>query len=276
MTIGANGGVIGPVANATYGLGASGIWRPSRIAQLMTLGVWPPDITGDSYWPQVTGLFQFEGTNGDTNSANIGSVGTQTPNWWTAASTLTNTEKPFGVTSFPCTASHGLYFDGHTGWIVGTGDFTWEGWFYPTSDSGGNRTLFGWRPANGVSGGVTDFIEVQHHSSYRIGMQLFGNNHQETTDSSNNALVVNTWQHVALSRVAGTTRLYVGGTQVCTHADANNYGATSGTNARMAIGCGGYDSSQAFVGYLKDIRITKGVGRYSSAFTPVQVAFPNH
>ena len=237
-------------------------------------------MSSDSLWPSVVLLCPFEGNNGDTNAINLGKR-TRTESWYTAPSLLTTAQKPYGNTSLPCVANRGLYFSPPSNpspddtWCPRLSDFTFDGYFYPTADAAGNNTLFSIRPGNGMSGGVTDFIDVQHHSSYRIGMQLYGTAHSETTDSANNALVVNTWQHVALVRSAGVTKLYVGGVQVCTHADTNNYGAGGAEyTARFAIGASGYDGSYAFIGYLKDMRYTLAA-RWTGPFTPPTGPFPS-
>lgn len=75
----------------------------------------------------------------------------------------------------------------------------------------------------------------------------------------------NRWVHIAASRDGNTLRLFVDG--ILTASDTIASGITASSNIRIGIGI---DGKSAFVGYLDDFRITKGVPRYTSSF-----AIPN-
>ena len=78
----------------------------------------------------------------------------------------------------------------------------------------------------------------------------------------------NTWTHVAVSRVGGTTRLFVDGTlQATTYTDANVYPARP-----IAIGAT-YTATNRITGYIDEVRISRGIGRYTTTFTPSAAAF---
>lgn len=79
--------------------------------------------------------------------------------------------------------------------------------------------------------------------------------------------------HFALSRVGGQSRLFVRGVQVGeTVADSSNYGV--GVD-RPIIGANGFDIGLGrYLGFIDEMRITKGNGRYSSNFTPPTGPFP--
>jgi len=80
--------------------------------------------------------------------------------------------------------------------------------------------------------------------------------------SSTSVITANTWTHVALVRVSGTVTLYVNGTAVGSGSAPGN---CTGTN--LVIG-GYYSTGYLYNGYLDDLRITKGVARYTANFTP--------
>jgi len=90
---------------------------------------------------------------------------------------------------------------------------------------------------------------------------------------SGSTLTVNNWYHVAVSRISGSTRMFVNGTQVgSAYADTNNY--LIATN-RPRIGANGNSNdSNNFIGYVSDVRLTRGVGSYSSNFTAPQGSVP--
>ena len=88
--------------------------------------------------------------------------------------------------------------------------------------------------------------------------------------SSNTTVTTNTWTHFALSRASGVTRMFIGGVaQTTTYTDANNYAAKP-----FRFGAA-YTGSVGFNGYADEIRITKGLSRYSTTFTPTTSAFTN-
>ena len=77
--------------------------------------------------------------------------------------------------------------------------------------------------------------------------------------------VANTWQHIAVVKYNGNTKIYVDGTQSgSTYSDSNSYTATD----MDAIGY------HPFAGYIDEFRITKGVARYTGNFTPRTTAWP--
>ena len=83
------------------------------------------------------------------------------------------------------------------------------------------------------------------------------------------SLATGTWYHVVVARVGGNTRLFLNGTQQgSTYVDINNYGARP-----VKFGARNFDNTLGFQGYIDEIRISKGQGRYSAAFTPTTTQF---
>jgi len=168
-----------------------------------------------------------------------------------------------------------IYFDGAGDWLIvnspngandyafGSGDFTLEMWIYPTDIT--SVMLYDSRPNS--SAGVYPTLYINSSSS----ITYYTNGSDRISGAS---AVINTWQHIALVRASGTTKLYINGTQSgSTYTDANTY--LNGAS-RPIIGVdGGNTSLQNYAGYIDDLRITKGVARYTANFTPPAAAFPN-
>ena len=82
---------------------------------------------------------------------------------------------------------------------------------------------------------------------------------------------VNKWYHVAVSRDSSTTRVFINGVQQGVDlSDSNTYHAGPGV---LGIGSEWNDSNSlvtasTFTGFMDEIRITKGVARYTADFTP--------
>ena len=82
------------------------------------------------------------------------------------------------------------------------------------------------------------------------------------------------WHHVAFARSSGTSRSFFDGVLKMSAADVNDYSAAT-TSGLMLGGRADLNASAFFAGYLDDIRITKGVARYTADFTPPAAAFPD-
>jgi hypothetical protein len=143
-----------------------------------------------------------------------------------------------------------------------SGDFTVEAWIYPTTASisaGAIKTIFSHYT---VATNTTGFVLFQLNNT----ICFFQNGTQITGGAT---LVANAWQHVALCRVGTSIRLFINGTQT-----GSTY--TSGANfsdGNCFIGRDSVSAIQYFDGYMDDVRVTKGVGRYSANFTAPAAQF---
>jgi hypothetical protein len=156
-----------------------------------------------------------------------------------------------------------MAFDGTGDYLVeptnvnfgyGTGDFTIELWLY-LNNTTADMNIF----SNLSSGGGTNPHIYFDNSSDRIYYYTTGANR-----ITSSVVVANTWYHVAVSRASGSTRMFINGTQVgSTYTDTNDYGAS----APLWLGTS-FNISSTLNGYIDDLRITKGVARYTANFTP--------
>jgi hypothetical protein len=88
-----------------------------------------------------------------------------------------------------------------------------------------------------------------------------------------NCLPVGSWVHVAMVRRANTGYIYVNGVLSGTLASLNTPAASTQS---LRIGLCDYSAaSEYFDGFMDDIRITKGIARYTTDFTPPALAFPD-
>ena len=80
------------------------------------------------------------------------------------------------------------------------------------------------------------------------------------------------WHHVAAARSAGTLRFFVDGVLDGSASLVHSFDTNSvlGIGAQVASRASVYD----FPGYIDELRITKGVGRYTANFTPPAWPFP--
>jgi len=86
---------------------------------------------------------------------------------------------------------------------------------------------------------------------------------------------LNTWTHIAASRSGSTLKLFFNGVQV--NSVSNSTSFTGDTANSVVFGRRYTNSDQYHLnGYIDDLRITKGVARYTANFTPPTEAFQNY
>jgi hypothetical protein len=138
---------------------------------------------------------------------------------------------------------------------IGTGNFTVEGWYYPTTWTA--ETIFRRLWAAGTS--LANDVSLNINSD---GTVMYRNNDSILITSSS-VLPLNNWTHVALVRNNGTTTLYFNGIVVGSTATNNNL-SSAGSNP-MFIG-NHPNLTGSFQGYIDDFRVSR-FARYTSAFT---------
>jgi hypothetical protein len=150
-----------------------------------------------------------------------------------------------------------LYVPSSINYGYGTGNFTIEFWLYLNST--GLQTIVSHLSSN---------PQVKPHIYYSGGVRLYVNGADVITGGT---VTISTWTHIALSRSATSTKLFINGTQSgSTYTDSNNYG----TSSPLIIGDYGVPAtgSNMLNGYIDDLRITK-FARYTANFTAPTSAF---
>jgi len=147
----------------------------------------------------------------------------------------------------------------------GAGDFTVEFWINAAASGSYNQV-------------VGTLVSGTENGTWRIGTRFnslnnlyFARGNGSGFDEFNIAANANdgAWHHVACTRSSGLVRLFLDGTVVASSTISGT--CTSANPLRV-----GYNQrDNVFVnGYLDDLRITKGVARYTANFTPPTQAFP--
>ena len=138
----------------------------------------------------------------------------------------------------------------------GTDSYTFEGWFYNTGGRSAVQVLFDMRTAEPQ---VVPYLNIQTNGSL-----LYYVNGVSRITTAAGVVPLNAWTHIAISRQAGVgTKLFVNGTQV----GLTSYTALDYIQAPFNIGAR-FDGTLGFVGYVDDVRIEKGIAKYTSTFTP--------
>ena len=174
---------------------------------------------------------------------------------------LSTSVKKYGVSSiaFDGTGDHIQFQDGATSgqslFQFLDNNFTIEGWVYFNSLTN-NPGMF--QLANSYLGSVNRGPAVGVVSNNWAFI------HGTTLVTPTAPVSINTWYFVSISRNNGTIRFFVDGSLISSAADSTNY-----TDRHFIVGGWSTASTSSLLnGYIDDFRVTKGLARYVSGFTP--------
>lgn len=213
----------------------------------------------DPYWSSVILLLHCDGTDGSTTITDSSSAA-RTVTAYNGAALSTGTKK-FGTASLQTDGSND-YADtsGSTDFNFSTNvDVTIEFWLWADSTDSSGCGL-----TQTAGGGGPWYVVIQ------LGAVYIGNGAVNLITYSY-AGYYNQWVHVAFTRSGTTPRLFLNGNLVATGSNAAL--GSSGTNGVRLM----YYAANNFYGkgYIDDVRITRGVARYTANFTPPTAAFPD-
>ena len=174
-----------------------------------------------------------------------------------------------------------LVFDGNGDYLsikdsvdlnMTAGDFTIEAWVRASATSTQSQMILSKDGQVGVA--YAQYV-IAFNPSRKIDAAVGSGNGTSYTQaiSSTTVLSLDVWYHVAFVKSGTTLTLYINGTS---EASATQTGTMTTGNRPLLIGWQqGQPVQQYFNGYLDDLRITKGIARYTANFTPPTAALPD-
>jgi hypothetical protein len=182
---------------------------------------------------------------------------------------ISTTQSKFGGSSMAFDGSGDRLVSPFFPWLqMGSSDWTIEGWVYfASAPAGGTYYLL---YANRASVANFSPIAIFINSSRQIE-SYFSTSGSSWTSSftTSGTISTSTWTHVAVVKYGTTVRVYLNGI-----ADANTATISGSLFANTSpLFIGGEAGGNDLNGYLDDYRVTKGIARYTSNFTPPTTAF---
>jgi len=251
--------------------------------------VWSPDYAPvDGDFDNVSLLLKGEGTNGsttilDSSSNNLSVTAVDNAQISTAVNTPFGTGD--GVLALDGTGDY-LTVPNSSAFDFSTGDLTIEAWVYIAGNSApnvaGNRSasICGtWSSGFPLSGWL--FLVTGNTTTTGVGLLLssWDGSSNASQETANVTIAQQTWHHLAASVSNGTRRLFLNGALLPSNSTPNGSGynpiESFGNDLRVGSSgnfTGGYSNN--LNGYISNLRITKGVARYTSNFTPPTAPFP--
>ena len=224
-------------------------------------------MSGDADYPSVSLLLHCDGTDGSTTFTDS----SPTPKTMTVVGQahIETDQAKFGTASGQFDGTDALTTPADTSLNFGTGDFTIEAWLYPTAD-GTDADFIGHR----YTSLTTSFWFLRRTPEKHIRFyNKYSNAVAWDITTSGDTVDKDEWTHVAAVRSGTSITVFIGGVA---RGSATSSVAMAFPNYPLLVGVGANDYTGGLVGYLDDIRITKGVARYTADFTPPAAAFPNY
>jgi hypothetical protein len=171
--------------------------------------------------------------------------------------TVSTTESKFGGGSgyFDGATNTGISFPSADQFDLRNVDWTIEAWIKPDGDYSTYRIITAKRDNTGN-------IDYELYLSITTGQIKFYE--QGGTIDTGVTPAANQWSHVAVVRKDGLITIYVNGeAKVSATRNVSSY-----SNNPLGVGNVGTLNVYPFKGHIDDVRITKGVARYTANFTP--------
>lgn len=219
--------------------------------------------TTDPDFANVVSLLHFDGTDGSTTITDV--IG---KTWTVQGNAHLDTEdKKFGSASLLLDGSGDGISTGHSSdFDFGSGDFTIEMWLLPATLTGIPNII-----AKRAGQNFAPFSILLDSGRLRCRSSITGSSW--AIDMTSTAqLSTESWNHIAYTRQGNTFRQWINGT-------LTNSGTASGSllanTDGVYVGRTSNDLGDAYAGRIDDLRITKGVARYTANFTPPSAPFPD-
>ena len=169
-----------------------------------------------------------------------------------------------------------MYFDGNGDYLslaetvtlnFGSSDFTIEGWIYPVTTVGANRPI--WSTGTNSSNWMSLYL---HTTAGRPEFAIISGGSTIIDLFPSDVVSTNAWYHIAVTRSSSTFRMFLNGTLISSGTSST---AVPDYTDSYRVGYGRWNGDTGvYDGYINDLRITRGVARYTTTFTPPTTAFP--
>ena len=232
-----------------------------RTTALPTVSTWSNIIYGNGTFVAIS-----SDNNRAAYSTNQGqtwtgtSLPSSTPVTLTGTPILSTTQKKFGLSSLSLDGSSYVTVASDTRFAFNKEDFAIEFWMYRTTSPGATQIVLDMR-ATVSSNEPVIYID----SAYQL---VCGLNGSSTAISSGATIALNTWTHVALTRSGTNAKLFINGIQ-----GGSTLTDTTAKIASTIVLGANYAAAAKFTGYIDEVRVSRGIARYTTTFTPTATAF---
>lgn len=210
----------------------------------------------DANYSNVSLLLHFDGVNGSTAFPDSSLSQHVITN---SGAQIVTAQYKFGGASGEFTSGDYLTVPESAVFGFGTGDFTIEYWLRPELAGDSTQVIVDFRPNDAgipllIGHTVAGAVRWYDGSTVRTG----------------GSLAANIWGHVSWTRISNVNTIRLDGTTVGSYTASQDFGSSKG----LTIGANVIKTAERYRGHLDELRITKGLGRYTADFTPSAAPFP--
>lgn len=245
---------------------STGAYKRIKVSDFIA-GLFEAQTQDDPYFANVVLLMPMDGISGNATFMDIkgkafSSVGNPV---------LSSSQFKFGSTSASFNGSSKIYTSDSADWNFGSGDFTIEMWLR-LNDTSNPQCILG-QHNNSINSNRS--FAIYYANGIKLFPSVIGAFDGGLTLQDTNTLSADTWYHITVTRETSSLNLYVDGVKKATN---TNIGSTALFDSSLPLSIGSDDSNTHYLnGFIDDLRITKGVNRYTStSFTLPTSANPTH
>jgi len=177
---------------------------------------------------------------------------------------VSTAQKKIGSASALFNGSSSIAWPNNADWEFGTGNFTIDWWEYRTSGAAGAVAI-----SRDATTTYSPFLLGYYASGIRQVYMASADGAWGIANAKTlGAATLNVWTHLAVVRNGTTFYCFRDGVQTDTWTSAAAFRANSNP---LSIGVG--QSTGYFTGYIDELRISKGIARWTANFTPPTVAY---
>jgi hypothetical protein len=196
-------------------------------------------------------LYHYDGADASTTITDVKGHATTA----IGSAEIDTAQYKFGGSSLLLSADHSYALTDATSvdFSFGTGDFTAECWIRPAAVAG-NMMIIGNTHTTTSNNVWRFYLNAGGNISYGTSSAI-------TITTTGVTIVGNTWYHIAVSRVSGTSDVYIDGTSRGSASDGRNFSTTE----KFFVGHG-VDGDE-WNGHIDEVYVIKGTGIYTGNFT---------
>jgi len=276
----ANASTIGAINNSAnnMGIGIGGeavgnTWQGWLDEFRLSVGIAryvPASTTDNDQFTKV--LLHMDGPNGSTLTFPDVNYGGASHHTWSAAGTgqCDTSQFKFGTASLKCGGA-GDYINvaDNADFTIGADDFTVDCWIRP-QNTGVVKHIAGHMDAGATKPNMAWHIYVDINDQFVAEVAWNGNN--SSILFGNAILAMDTWHHVALVKTGNSFLTFVNGVQDSSAAMPAG-GTVNDSPGTIAVGRAGGFTSSTFIGWIDEFRLSIGIARWTTAFTPPTAAY---
>lgn len=154
-------------------------------------------------------------------------------------------------------------------WFFGTGDFTIEMQIRPSSLASASELL-----SHRSQADINNFWYVRLNTDGCVSVVAVNGGTTVTSVKTELPVTVGVWSHVAVVRSNGSVKIWIDGNNTDT-VTTNSSSSWPNPSVLLYVGVAHDGLLNDYSGHMDEVRITKGIARYTTSFVPPNAEFPD-